>query len=47
MGAADTRRSIIAAFSSEERPIFPVLSMLRVSAVFLRVTGNLWVAEAT
>jgi hypothetical protein len=32
---------------SEEMPIFPVFSMLGVSAVFLRIPGSLRVAEVT
>jgi hypothetical protein len=41
MGATEIRRSIFAGDFSDEMPIFPVLSMLRVSAGFLRVTGSL------
>jgi hypothetical protein len=47
MGATEIRRSIFATFLSEEMPIFVVLSMLRVSAGFLRVPGSLAVAGET
>jgi hypothetical protein len=47
MGATEIRRSIFPAELSTEMPIFTGLSMLRVLAVFLRVTGSLAVAEVT
>ena len=46
VGATDTLRSNKVHCFSEERPSFPVLSVTGVSAGFLRIAGNLRLAEA-
>jgi hypothetical protein len=47
MGATEMRRSIFPAGFSSEMPVFMLLSMLRVSAGFLRVQVSLSFAEVT
>jgi hypothetical protein len=44
MGATESLRSIKTLGFSEEMPIFPVFSMLGVSAGFLRIRASLWLA---